>query len=727
MMKNIFLIILIQLIVLVTNFNIYAKNINYKGGRLLIGKEIEVFEDRFNTYNLNNVLQSSKFQNNKQLIPNFDISNSKFWIKFKVTNNYYQSNLFLEVDNALINICNLYTLKNNRLTLLESFGTNKIYNQRKYKYPDFIFDLNIPIDSTISYVLEIKSNDQLLVPISLNSPQAIAELQNTKDIISGIHIGALLVMIFYNIFIYFSIRDKSYIFYVLYITFIGLTQITLTGYSYKYLFFNHPTIFKLCIVVAPSLAGISAVYFIKFFLNTKVLTPTLNKLLYIIIFLYIIALSLRVVGQDQLSSRAIDITALFVAVIVYCIAIKLTMKNYRPAKFFLFAWSLFIVGLILFVLRNLNILPDNSYTNYTMQVGTVLEVTLLSVALADKINIYKKEKELSQAATLSALQENDRIIREQNSTLERKVNERTNELVATNNNLNKTLTDLKETQTQLVEAEKMASLGQLTAGIAHEINNPINFVTSNVAPLRRDVDILVDAIINIESLGLSEVSTDEKQQQIEDYKEEIDLDYLKIEINHLLNGIHEGATRTADIVKGLKIFSRLDEDDLKKADINEGLQSTLTIANNLIGNKIQVIKNFGNIPLIECFPGKLNQVFLNMISNAVFAIQEKFTNQAGGILKITTSNDDQYLTIKIDDNGTGMSEATKKKIFEPFFTTKNVGVGTGLGMSIAYNTIKKHNAEIYLNSTEGVGTEFIIQLNLVFKEPVADYQSEQQR
>ncbi|RYE15336.1 MAG: histidine kinase, partial [Rickettsiales bacterium] len=569
-MKKYFLFILVHFITLITISNIYAKNINFKGGRLLIGNKIEIFEDNLNIYDSDNILQAPKFYNNQQLIPNFDISNSTFWIKFEVTNKYLQPNLFLEVDNALINVCDLYIIKHNRLVLVESFGANKSYNQRKYKYPDFVFDLNIPIDSTINYFLKIKSNDQLLVPISLNSPQAIAELQNTKDIISGIHIGALLVMIFYNLFIYFSIRDKSYIFYVLYITFIGLTQITLTGYSYKYLFYDYPNIFKLCVIVAPSLAGISAVYFIKYFLNTKSLTPILDKVLYGILILYSAALSLRILRYDQLSSRIIDITALLVAIIVYCIAIKLTVKNYRPAKFFLFAWSLFIIGLILFVLRNLNFLPDNSFTNYTMQVGTVLEVTLLSVALADKINIYKKEKELSQAATLSALQENEKIIREQNTTLERKVTERTNELVITNNSLNETLTDLKDAQTQLVEAEKMASLGQLTAGIAHEINNPINFVTSNVGPLKRDVDLLIDAISNIESVGLSEDSAEDKQQQIEDYKEEIDLDYLKLEIGHLINGIHEGATRTADIVKGLKIFSRLDEDDLKKADINEG-------------------------------------------------------------------------------------------------------------------------------------------------------------
>jgi signal transduction histidine kinase len=231
-------------------------------------------------------------------------------------------------------------------------------------------------------------------------------------------------------------------------------------------------------------------------------------------------------------------------------------------------------------------------------------------------------------------------------------------------------------------------------------------------------------LITLKIVGLSDNSLEDKQQQIDDYKEEIDLDYLKIEINHLLNGIHEGASRTADIVKGLKIFSRLDENDLKKADINEGLDSTLIIANNLISKQIKVIKNYGNIPLIECFPGKLNQVFLNMISNAVFAINEKFGDKLGGQLTITTECDDVHLFIKIKDNGTGMSEATKKKIFEPFFTTKNVGVGTGLGMSIVYNTIRKHNGQIYINSTEGIGTEFILELQLIFEANLIDYQSE---
>jgi hypothetical protein len=259
----------------------------------------------------------------------------------------------------------------------------------------------------------------------------------------------------------------------------------------------------------------------------------------------------------------------------------------------------------------------------------------------------------------------------------------------------------------------MASLGQLTAGIAHEINNPINFVTSNINPLKRDIDLMLEALTVIENVGISDSSPAEKQKKIQEYKEELDFDYLTVEIKHLIKGINEGATRTAEIVKGLKIFSRLDEDDLKKADINEGLEATMVIANNLLNNKIKVIKEYGNLPKVECYAGKLNQVFLNIISNAIYAIQKRFGENTGGEVSITTIYDNGNVTIKIKDNGIGMDTQTQKKVFEPFFTTKDVGEGTGLGMSIAYNTIKKHNGQIIINSTPGEGTEFILEIPIV--------------
>ena len=305
-------------------------------------------------------------------------------------------------------------------------------------------------------------------------------------------------------------------------------------------------------------------------------------------------------------------------------------------------------------------------------------------------------------------------MREQNVILEQKVEERTHELNESNQTLNKTLVDLKEAQSQLVESEKMASLGQLTAGIAHEINNPINFVTSNINPLRRDIDMMMGALAVIEEVGLSDMPATEKQKKIEEYKEELDFEYLNIEIKHLMKGIAEGASRTAEIVKGLKIFSRLDEDDLKKADLNEGLESTMVIANNLLNNRIKVIKNYGDLPKVECYAGKLNQVFLNIISNGVYAVQKQFGDKEGGEITITTTNDDEKVYIKIKDNGIGMDAQTQKKIFEPFFTTKDVGEGTGLGMSIAYNTLKKHHGQIIVNSAPGEGTEFILEIPIIF-------------
>jgi two-component system NtrC family sensor kinase len=398
----------------------------------------------------------------------------------------------------------------------------------------------------------------------------------------------------------------------------------------------------------------------------------------------------------------IDISALSTTVLIYAVAVKISLQGYRPARYFLIAWTIFFAGIIMFTLRNLGVLPYTPFTNYTMESGIAVEVTLLSIALADRINVLKKEKEISQAEALKAAQENERIIREQNALLEVRVTERTAAL-------NTALEDLKQAETQLIESEKMASLGLLTAGIAHEINNPINFVTSNISPLRRDINMIFDAMNFMEEVAVSEKSTGEKKAQLEEYKEDQEIDYVQTEITHLLNGIYNGASRTAEIVKGLRIFSRLDEDDLKPADLNEGIDSSMIILNNQLG-KIEVIRHYGDIPLVECYPGKLNQVFLNILSNAIYAVHKVFGEDNGGQISITTSKEGDNVQIRFKDNGIGIDEKTQRKIFDPFFTTKGVGEGTGLGLSVVYNTIKKHNGSIKINSVPGQGAEFILTL-----------------
>ena len=449
----------------------------------------------------------------------------------------------------------------------------------------------------------------------------------------------------------------------------------------------------------------------KHFLNTKENYKTGDRILNIIFFFYTICFFLSIANQFYIAQNLVQLTALTGSLLTIYVAYRIGKQGYRPAYYFLVAWTIFLLSVVIFVLKNFNILPYNDMTFYSLQVGSALEVTLLSFALANKINIYRKEKEESQLEALRVSQENERIIREQNVMLEVKVEERTRALNQSNLDLNLALTDLKNAQTQLVDAEKMASLGQLTAGIAHEINNPINFVSSNIKPLRRDIEDIQELIAKYEEL-VDKHSLSEQFGEVAKLKKELDYDYLKHEIDVLLKGMADGAGRTVEIVKGLKSFSRLDESDLKYANVNEGIDSTLIILSSTFRGKINMVKELGQIPEIECYAGKLNQVFMNIINNAAQAVLAIHSNDDDGKVIIRTQNNGDTISIHIIDNGTGMSEDVRSKIFDPFFTTKKAGEGTGLGLSIVYSIIELHKGSIEVKSTLGVGTEFIITLPL---------------
>ncbi len=678
-----------------------------------IGGTVQYYVDSSSTQNIKSIQHQNKFIKSTENVPDFGLLKVPVWIKVKITNKSNSADLLIEFEQSFLENIDFYYPIGGGYNVNQS-GETYPFNSRLINYHKFIYSLNLPTDSTAIYYFRIKSILKMRMPITLGKKESITDSALVKNIFFGLFFGIILVMFFYNLFIYFVLKDPIYLYYVVYIIVVGLVQTTFEGYCFQYLWPNNGFFAIRSFFLLTALVNIIGLEFVRQFLNTQKFVPRLDKLAYVVYAVYAIVIILTLTGNFYTAYQIIQSFASLVSIYMLTISVVIAKRGYRPAKFFIIAWIPLIAGIIIWILGDLNILPYNTFTNYSITFGSGMEVILLSFALADKINIFKAEKEKSQEETLQALKENERIIREQNAMLEQKVEERTHELNESNQELNITLEDLKQAQSQLVESEKMASLGQLTAGIAHEINNPINFVTSNVSPLKRDINMMFDAIELIESVGLSDLPAAEKQKKIAEYKEELDFDYLTVEINHLLKGINEGASRTAEIVKGLKIFSRLDEDDLKKADINEGLESTMVIANNLLNNKIKVVKEYGELPLVECYPGKLNQVFLNMISNAAYAVQKKFGNELGGELAIITTRDAENVFIKIKDNGIGMDMQMQKKIFDPFFTTKDVGEGTGLGLSISYNTIKKHNGVIKVNSVPGEGTEFILQIPIIF-------------
>ena len=264
---------------------------------------------------------------------------------------------------------------------------------------------------------------------------------------------------------------------------------------------------------------------------------------------------------------------------------------------------------------------------------------------------------------------------------------------------------LEETQAQLLQSEKMASIGQLAAGVAHEINNPIGYVHSNLGSLEtyiRDIFSLLDAYVGAERAhpGLAAPFA-----QASALREKLDIDFLRDDVNALLGETREGIGRVKKIVQDLKDFSRTGaEDEWQWADLHKGLDSTLNIVNNEIKYKAKVVKEYGTLPEIECLPSQLNQVFMNLLVNAAHAIESQ------GTITVRTGADDDALWVQIADTGSGIAPENLKRIFEPFFTTKPVGKGTGLGLSLSYSIVQKHAGRIEVESEPGRGTAFRITL-----------------
>ena len=287
-----------------------------------------------------------------------------------------------------------------------------------------------------------------------------------------------------------------------------------------------------------------------------------------------------------------------------------------------------------------------------------------------------------------------------------------------NKELEQALQELQQAQSHLIQSEKMSSLGQMVAGIAHEINNPVSFIYGNIQPaLSYTQDLL-------KLLELYRNHYPQPQPEIADYANEIDIDFLKLDYLQLLKSMRIGAERIRDIVSSLRNFSRLDEAEIKAVDLHEGIESTLLILQSRLKQsgdhpEIKIVKDYDKLPLIECYPSQLNQVFMNIISNAIDALEEHNIQQISqGIksqqyqIKIQTLFvDNQWVEIHITDNGPGMSKEVKSKLFDPFFTTKPVGKGTGLGLSISYKIIvEKHKGKIWCSSEPNQGTEFIIKI-----------------
>jgi two-component system, NtrC family, sensor kinase len=643
-------------------------------------------------------------------VPNLGSTGSWSWLSLEYPN-LVELEKSLEISTSLVDslvlVCACRGVEEGVRSVQLGVGRRGISGRN---YPSFHLPAGTCEDRVL--YLGMKSGKQIVSPLRLATEGELREHGLRRDLYFSMYFGIMLVMLLYNLVLYFTVEDRTYLLYVLFLVGVAGSQLFLEGYQWIIPGWESTSWLGLRSVHFVGIfSGATTIFFVNRFLdlarNARGYFITFNVVLvgYLLTFVVVCA------GELNAGYSMINVMALG-AVLVLPASVKVRRQGHMSALFLLIAFSLFFVAVIVFSAKEFGWLPHNLYTKFAMSFGSMVEVVLLSIALADRINQLKKESAKAREEQLRVSRLNEKITREQNEVLERRVRMRTEELEERNGSLRAALEELKLAQDQLVQSEKLASIGQLTAGIAHELNNPINFVSSSAQSLRRDFDDVTEVVHQLLALASDDAELHSKVKELQARMQQLDMEFTLKEIDELLTGIDDGSRRTSEIVRGLRIFSRMDGDAASEANLNELLESTLVILRSTLKDDVTLDVDLApSVMPISCQPGKLNQVFMNLITNAAQATKAVADAESRNVqirTRVVVQKGQEWVQVSIQDNGVGMTEEVKAQIFDPFFTTKEVGEGTGLGLSIVKGILDDHGATLDIESAPGRGSTFLI-------------------
>ena len=626
-----------------------------------IGRQTFFLEDASLKYTIDDVVANQlqkQFRPYSQETINFSSTASAYWLKFTIKKED-RGNFYLNIGSAYIDAISLYELdEKGELISTRTTGDDYPFNSREIEVGNYLFALNLTENTTQTFYLRVKSDQPLFFLLRVGTLANFVAYEHDLDFLQGLYFGFMLLIFLYNLFLFFSTKERIYLYYISYVFSITWFMASVFGYFFEYFWPENPYLNQL-VVVSSGLTMITATLFTQKFLNTKKSNSRLHKGSYVFLIAGFLVCALVIFGYRIEGLKLAQGGLLIMAIYFIILGVRFRLKGYRPAKYYLLAWGSLVIGITFAILESLNQIPVMPYIN-AMQIGSALEVMLLSFALGDRIKMYKKQKEDAQLEALNAARENERLIQEQNVILEKKVKERTAEVASQN----KKLVDLNKEKDMLVNM------------VAHDLRTPLHQMKGLIW------------LLDIPSLKLHE----EKEE------------YLN-EIDNSVDRLAQMISRVLDTHALEKNEVKLSREIINMVDLAEKVSQQFQLSAKQKNIELSV-KASSKEQFIDIDKNYMIQILENLLSNAL-----KFSEKGSKVNLEVKSNIENTFII-VEDNGPGISEEDQKKLFGRFqrlSAQPTAGESSiGLGLSIVKKYVEAMDGTIHCESELGTGTKFII-------------------
>jgi signal transduction histidine kinase len=705
-------------------------------GRYPIRAQLDYLEDPTWQLTLPDVMHASGFRPVGSRVPNLGFTRSSWWFRVTVRNeSATHGDWYLENQFAVLDYFDVHLLVNGQPQRSLYGGDMRHFARRDVKLTNPVFALHLARGEQVTLYVHSGISGALQLPLVLWSGPALLEKDQHEQMIIGIYFGMLLAMFLYNLMIFLTIRDRSYLYYLFFLASSAVFQLILTGQAFEYLWPGSPYWGNQAVALFSSLMMIGALQFTRSFLQMRDGSPLLDRVMLGLVWFFMATALATFFVPYTTMLQIVTLAGTSMPLLVIASGILRWRQGARQAKFFLLAWSAMAIGGMGLIFNGIGVLPSLFLTKYGFQIGNVLEAVLLSFAMADRIRLLREEHRRVQQKATQMLEQKVRqrseelaLAHQELATSHSRLRQTHQQLEASHAQLAGAHTELEAAhaelahthqrlqtgQQQLFLQKKMAGLGMLTAGVAHEINNPTHF--TQIALQNQRVNLA-----RFEQFVMALLDQDTHPSVMAEFTSRF------AGLHQEIATMQNGTERISAIVRDLRTFTRQDTAEKKAIHLSACLESAVHLVRARYLEQAEFTLRCDIDPEYECWPTLLNQVFVNLLLNAGQAIAEKQqpggddtgVSFAKGRIQIDLRQANGALEVAVTDDGIGMSPEVQARILEPFFTTKRVGSGTGLGLAIAWGIIQKHQGTLDIASTPGLGSRFVLRLPLSANAPLA--------